>query len=40
MNHNNFWLSAVDNQKVEHTAYNNSAIIIDQFVQDVSGYIF
>lgn len=30
-NQNNFWLSVVDNKKVQHVAYNNSGAIIDQF---------
>jgi hypothetical protein len=39
-NQNNFWISTVDNKQVQHSAYNTSGHIIDNFVQKVQSYVF
>ena len=35
---NNFWLSSIYADRVEHVAYNSHGKVIDQFTQDVEAY--
>ena len=37
-NSNNFWMTDVFSDRVEHVAYNSHGVIIDHFVQNLSDY--